>query len=109
MNFSEATLRLSLSLGIFLLMALWEVAAPVRALSARKPKRWMRNISIAVINALVVRLVAPAGAVGVAWWAETEGWGLFTEQLMFELGFLHGDDVKLTQLRNRLWRASRVI
>jgi len=28
---------------------------------------------------------------------------------MFELGFLHGDDVKLTQLRNRLWRASRVI
>lgn len=39
----------------------------------------------------------------------SEGWGLFTEQLMFELGFLHGDDVKLTQLRNRLWRASRVI
>jgi uncharacterized protein (DUF885 family) len=28
---------------------------------------------------------------------------------MFELGFLHGDDVKLTQLRNRLWRAARVI
>ncbi len=39
----------------------------------------------------------------------SEGWGLFTEQLMFELGFLHGDDVKLTQLRNRLWRAARVI
>ena len=39
----------------------------------------------------------------------SEGWGLFTEQLMFELGFLQGDDVKLTQLRNRLWRASRVI
>ncbi|NKB87084.1 MAG: DUF885 family protein [Acidobacteria bacterium] len=39
----------------------------------------------------------------------SEGWGLFTEQLMFELGFLQGDDVKLTQLRNRLWRAARVI
>ncbi len=39
----------------------------------------------------------------------SEGWGLFTEQLMFELGFLHGDDVKLTQLRTRLWRAARVI
>ena len=38
-----------------------------------------------------------------------EGWGLFTEQLMFELGFLQGDDVQLTQLRNRLWRAARVI
>ena len=38
-----------------------------------------------------------------------EGWGLFTEQLMFELGFLRGDDVRLTMLRNRLWRAARVI
>ena len=38
-----------------------------------------------------------------------EGWGLFTEELMFELGFLAGDDVRLTQLRNRLWRAARVI
>jgi uncharacterized protein (DUF885 family) len=28
---------------------------------------------------------------------------------MFELGFLQGDDVRLTQLRNRLWRAARVI
>jgi uncharacterized protein (DUF885 family) len=39
----------------------------------------------------------------------SEGWGLFTEQMMFEEGFLKGDDVKLTQLRNRLWRAARVI
>ncbi|MEO0997750.1 MAG: DUF885 family protein, partial [Pseudomonadota bacterium] len=39
----------------------------------------------------------------------SEGWGLFTEELMFEQGFLEGDDVRLTQLRNRLWRAARVI
>jgi uncharacterized protein (DUF885 family) len=39
----------------------------------------------------------------------SEGWGLFTEELMFEQGFLQGDDVRLTQLRNRLWRAARVI
>ena len=39
----------------------------------------------------------------------SEGWGLFTEELMYELGFLKGDDVRLTQLRNRLWRAARVI
>ena len=38
-----------------------------------------------------------------------EGWGLMTEELMFEEGFLEGDDVRLTQLRNRLWRAARVI
>lgn len=39
----------------------------------------------------------------------SEGWGLFTEEMMFEEGFLQGDDVRLTQLRNRLWRAARVI
>jgi uncharacterized protein (DUF885 family) len=39
----------------------------------------------------------------------SEGWGLFTEQMMYEQGFLQGDDVRLTQLRNRLWRAARVI
>jgi uncharacterized protein (DUF885 family) len=39
----------------------------------------------------------------------SEGWGLFTEEMMFEMGFLQGDDVRLTQLRNRLWRAARVI
>jgi uncharacterized protein (DUF885 family) len=38
-----------------------------------------------------------------------EGWGLYCEELMFEQGFLKGDDVRLTQLRNRLWRAARVI
>lgn len=39
----------------------------------------------------------------------SEGWGLFTEEMMYEEGFLQGDDVRLTQLRNRLWRAARVI
>lgn len=39
----------------------------------------------------------------------SEGWGLYTEELMYELGFLEGDAVRLTQLRNRLWRAARVI
>lgn len=39
----------------------------------------------------------------------SEGWGLYCEELMWEQGFLKGDDVRLTQLRNRLWRAARVI
>jgi len=39
----------------------------------------------------------------------SEGWGLFTEEFIYEQGFLRGDAVRLTQLRNRLWRAARVI
>jgi sterol desaturase/sphingolipid hydroxylase (fatty acid hydroxylase superfamily) len=73
---TEIGLRLGASLGIFLVMALWERAAPVRELTARKPRRWLRNLAVAVLNAVVVRLVAPAGAVGVALWAEAEGIGL---------------------------------
>jgi hypothetical protein len=39
----------------------------------------------------------------------SEGWGLFVEEMMFREGFLRGDDVRLSQIRNRMWRAARVV
>ncbi|TVQ35212.1 MAG: DUF885 domain-containing protein [Wenzhouxiangella sp.] len=40
----------------------------------------------------------------------TEGWGLYTEELMYETGFFRDQDAtRLTQLRLRLWRAARVL
>ena len=40
----------------------------------------------------------------------TEGWGLYTEQLMHETGFFRDADAsRLTQLRLQLWRAWRVV
>ncbi len=40
----------------------------------------------------------------------TEGWGLYTEELMFETGYFEDPDrTRLTQLLSRLWRAARVI
>lgn len=39
-----------------------------------------------------------------------EGWGLYTEELMYETGFFKNvGRTRLTQLRTRLWRAARVI
>lgn len=38
-----------------------------------------------------------------------EGWGLYSEQLMTELGFLSAPEVKLFQLKDLLWRAARII
>lgn len=38
-----------------------------------------------------------------------EGWGLYTEDLMEESGFLHEPAVKLFKLRNALWRSARVV
>ena len=38
-----------------------------------------------------------------------EGWGLYSEELMYRHGFFPSPLARLTQLRMRLWRAARVI
>lgn len=38
-----------------------------------------------------------------------EGWGLYTEDLMAETGFIHEPAVMLFKLRNALWRSVRVV
>ncbi len=73
---NEAGVRLGVFLGIFALMALWEVVLPRRRLREPKGKRWGINIGMTVLNTLVVRFVFPAGAVGVALWAEGGGYGI---------------------------------
>ncbi|MDP6831958.1 MAG: sterol desaturase family protein [Alphaproteobacteria bacterium] len=74
---NEGTIRLSIFLGVLVVMALWEVAAPRRRLSQDKPFRWFGNLGIVVLDTIVLRLVFPILAVGAAHWAEQKGWGLF--------------------------------
>ena len=38
-----------------------------------------------------------------------EGWGLYTEQLYWEIGFLAEPRLRLWQLKNELWRSVRII
>ena len=73
---NEPTIRLSVFLGIFAVMALWEVAAPRRARGFTRLRRWPNNIGIVVVNTVVLRLVFPVAAVGMAVFAEAGGWGL---------------------------------
>lgn len=73
----EPMIRLSAFLGIFAIMALWEVAAPRRALSFSRLLRWTNNLGIVALNTVVARLVFPTAAVGIALAAESAGWGLF--------------------------------
>jgi sterol desaturase/sphingolipid hydroxylase (fatty acid hydroxylase superfamily) len=73
----EASIRLGCFAGVFALMALWELVAPRRKLSIRKPLRWGSNLGLVFLNSFLLRLVAPLGAVGVALFAEAKGWGLF--------------------------------
>jgi sterol desaturase/sphingolipid hydroxylase (fatty acid hydroxylase superfamily) len=73
---AEPYIRLGSFLGIFVVMAVWEAFAPSRELITRRRSRWLHNLGLVVVDTLLLRVVAPAGAVGVAWFAAERGWGL---------------------------------
>ncbi|MEO6800783.1 MAG: sterol desaturase family protein [Rhodanobacter sp.] len=73
----EAAIRLGAFVGIFAVMALWEVLAPRRRQDIGRWRRWPANLGIVVLNSVLVRLIFPTAAVGVALYAEAHGWGLF--------------------------------
>lgn len=73
----EPGIRLTCFLGIFAVMAVWELLAPRRVLSQSKRQRWFNNLGLVVFNTALLRLVFPLAAVGMATTAELNGWGLF--------------------------------
>jgi sterol desaturase/sphingolipid hydroxylase (fatty acid hydroxylase superfamily) len=72
----EAALRLGFFIGIFAVMALWELLAPRRVLTVGKAIRWANNLGLVALNTLLLRLLFPAAAVGMAALANDQGWGL---------------------------------
>lgn len=81
---NEAVIRLSIFLGLFALFALVESVAPRRERRASKPRRWLTNWAITVLNTITLRLLAvgmPLLAVGAAIDAGANGWGLFNQLL----------------------------
>ena len=74
---NETLIRLSAFAGLFCLFALSEFLKPRSPLILSKSTRWFTNISIVVLDSLLVRLLFPAAAVGIALWAEAAGIGLF--------------------------------
>ena len=72
----ELTVRLGAALAVFASLALWEVLAPRRAATIGRAPRWPSNIAIVVLDALLVRILIPVAAVGVAVIAAQRGWGL---------------------------------
>ena len=73
---NEPAIRLGAFLGIFALVALWELAAPRRALARPRWLRWYGNIGIALLNTLAVRLLFPLLPVALAALAADRGWGI---------------------------------
>jgi hypothetical protein len=52
----EAWIRLGSFIGIFAIMAVWEVAAPCRRLSLTRVRRWSAHLGVVVLNSVVLRL-----------------------------------------------------
>jgi len=73
----EAVLRLGCFAAVFVVMCLWEIVSPRRPLSVPKLQRWTHNIGLLFLNSLVLRVLFPAAAVGIAYTAAESGWGLF--------------------------------
>ena len=73
----EPVIRLSAFLGIFVVMALWEALVPRRKRLFSRLARWPHNLGVVILNTVILRLLFPTAAIGVALAAESYGWGLF--------------------------------
>ena len=56
-------------------MAVRETIAPRRRRIAPRTLRWLSNIAIVILGTVLVRLIFPVLAVGLALLAEARGWG----------------------------------
>ena len=73
---NEPVVRLGLFLGVFSAMALWEFALPRRRLRESKPTRWTNNLLLVALNTIVLRVLFPTTAVGLAVVVGGSGTGL---------------------------------
>jgi sterol desaturase/sphingolipid hydroxylase (fatty acid hydroxylase superfamily) len=73
---NELVIRIGFFVGVLALVGLWELVAPRRALTVSKAWRWTSNLGLVVINSVVLRLIFPLAAVGVAAFCAENGWGL---------------------------------
>lgn len=73
---NEPVIRLAFFLGAFALIGLWEVVAPRRALTVSKALRWTSNLGLVALDTLLLRLVFPLAAAGIAAFGVANGWGL---------------------------------
>jgi len=72
----EPWLRVGAFAGLLLLLLAAEDLWPRRRNPAPRGARWGTNLTIVVLDVLLVRLLIPLGATGTAIWADVHGYGL---------------------------------
>jgi sterol desaturase/sphingolipid hydroxylase (fatty acid hydroxylase superfamily) len=78
----EPLIRLGAFACVLAAMAVWEWVAPRRAQAIGRTVRWPNNLGIVAIDTVLVRILFPTAAVGLALVAEHGGWGLFNALAM---------------------------
>ena len=75
----EPVIRIGAFIGVFALMARWELFAPRRTLTVSKSVRWTNNLALLVLNIIALRVAFPVAATGLALHATDQGWGLLQQ------------------------------
>ncbi|UCE54173.1 MAG: sterol desaturase family protein [Desulfobacterales bacterium] len=73
---NEVVIRLGFFFSIFLLVAIWEQLVPRRSLTTSKKIHWFSNLTLTILNPLLLRLIFPFMAINMALIARQRGWGL---------------------------------
>lgn len=72
----EPLVRLLAFAGIFVVLALCEAAAPRRRQAIGRSRRWPNNLGVEIVNVVLLRILFPITAVGIALVADARGIGL---------------------------------
>ncbi len=73
----EPLVRLGIFATVFVAMAVWELLTPRRPQAIGRNWRWPNNLGVLAVDALLVRVLLPITAGGLALVAEAHGFGLF--------------------------------
>src|SRR5215471_214937 len=72
----EPLVRLAAFAGVFGVMAVWELLTPRRRPATGRNWRWPNNLGVLAVDVVLVRILLPITAVGLALFAEAHGFGL---------------------------------
>ena len=81
----EPYIRLATFGGVFIVMAVWELIVPRRKQAIGRGWRWPNNLGVVAANTLLVRILFPSTAVGLALLAQTRGFGVAASVIILDL------------------------
>jgi len=75
MTFAQT--RIIFFFGVLAIVSLWEIIASKRQLTVSKTGRWFNNLGIILLDNILIKVIFPIAAIGIAASAMQSHWGLF--------------------------------